>query len=243
VATAKARSNIRHYLKNLQREEALVLGRRMLNKALLDAGTQLDDICGSTLDALIRNYGARDFDQILVDLGLGKRLAALVARQLIPAGRPGHEGLGGPTTRLPLAIKGTEGMVVTFAKCCRPLPGDLISGLLTAGKGIVVHRSSCRNVRDKDWDRLLSVVWSEELDREFLAEIRLDADNKRGVLATVASRIAGSDSNISNVTLDEREGTVTTMTFVLSVRDRTHLARVMRRLRNTSQVLRIARIG
>jgi len=243
VATAKARSSIHHYLKNLQREEAQVLGRRMLDKALLDVGCHFDDIPERRLGAIVKEYGAEDFDQVLVDLGLGKRLAALVARQLMPVADVTTEGGDGLPSGVPLAIRGTEGMVVTFAKCCRPLPGDVICGLLTSGKGIVVHRTACRNVRHKDSDRLISVVWSEQLDREFLAEIRLDADNRRGVLATVASSIAGSNSNISNVTLDEREGTVTTMTFVLSVRDRTHLARVMRRLRNIPQVLRISRVG
>jgi GTP pyrophosphokinase/guanosine-3',5'-bis(diphosphate) 3'-pyrophosphohydrolase len=134
-------------------------------------------------------------------------------------------------------------MVVNFGKCCRPLPGDSIIGLLTSGKGIVVHRSTCRNVRDKAAERLLGVIWSDDIDAEFPAEVRLDANNQRGVLATVAATISEADSNISNVSLDEREGNVTTMTFVLTTRSRVHLARILRRLRSIPQVLRIARTG
>jgi len=143
----------------------------------------------------------------------------------------------------PLVIRGTEGMVVNFGKCCRPLPGDSIIGLLTSGKGIVVHRSACRNVRDKAAERLLGVIWSDDINAEFPAEVRLDANNQRGVLATVAATISEADSNISNVSLDEREGNVTTMTFVLTTRSRVHLARILRRLRSIPQVLRIARTG
>ncbi len=243
VVTAKARSNIHHYLKHLQREEALELGRRMLDKALLEYDTSLRDIGEDRVKVLVDSHGVENLDRVLVDLGLGKRLAALVARQLMapPAGSAEtapEKGQGEP-----LIIRGTEGMVVNFGKCCRPLPGDSIIGLLTSGKGIVVHRSTCRNVRDKAAERLLGVIWSDDIDAEFPAEVRLDANNQRGVLATVAATISEADSNISNVSLDEREGNVTTMTFVLTTRSRVHLARILRRLRSIPQVLRIARTG
>jgi len=242
VATAKARSNIHHYLKNLQHEEALELGRRMLDKALLDYDTSLREVGEERIGQLVTGYGADDLDRVLVDLGLGKRLAPLVARQLVTPAEAGHEAPeAGPGQ--PLIIRGTEGMVVNFGKCCRPLPGDAIIGLLTSGKGIVVHRSHCRNVRDKESERWLGVVWSDDIETEFPAEIRLDVNNQRGVLATVAATIAEADSNISHVSVDEREGNVTTMVFVVTARGRVHLARILRRLRNIPQVLRISRPG
>jgi (p)ppGpp synthase/HD superfamily hydrolase len=242
VVTAKARSNIHHYLKHLQHEEALDLGRRMLDKALLDYDTNLREVSEERIGELVTGYGAEDLDRVLVDLGLGKRLAPLVARQLVTPTEAGQEAPeAGPGQ--PLIIRGTEGMVVNFGKCCRPLPGDAIIGLLTSGKGIVVHRSTCRNVRDKEAERWLGVVWAEDIDSEFPAEIRLDVNNQRGVLATVAATISEADSNISHVSLDEREGNVTTMAFVLTARGRVHLARILRRLRNIPQVLRISRPG
>jgi GTP pyrophosphokinase/guanosine-3',5'-bis(diphosphate) 3'-pyrophosphohydrolase len=247
VATAKARSSIHHFLKKLQHEDAVVLGRRMLDKALLDFGATLKDIPPGRIAQLVVSLAASDFDQVLVDLGLGKRLAPLVARRLLPSEDHERESTtteGSPhTNSQPLAIKGTEGTVVNFARCCRPIPGDLVVGQLTSGKGIVVHRTICKNLRDKSADRLLDVVWADGVDQDFQAEIRLETNNQRGVLATVAASIADSDSNISNVSLDEREGNVTSMSFVVGVRSRVHLARVMRRLRSLPQVLRITRIN
>jgi len=245
VATAKARSNIHHYLKKLQHEDAVVLGRRMLDKALLDFGANLKDVSEARVSELVTSLGAESFDQILVDLGLGKRLAPLLARRLLPTGE-NESSLREPVANSdsrPLAIKGTEGTVVSFARCCRPIPGDAIMGQLTSGKGIVMHRTTCKNLRDKIADRLLDVVWADGVDQEFQAEIRLEAKNQRGVLATVAASIADSNSNISNVSLDEREGNITTMSFVVGVSNRNHLARVMRRLRSLPQVLRISRVG
>jgi GTP pyrophosphokinase/guanosine-3',5'-bis(diphosphate) 3'-pyrophosphohydrolase len=243
VVTAKARTSIRHYLKNLQHAEALSLGRRLLDKALIELGTQIKELPQQCIDRLLENYGIGDFEQVLMDLGLGKRLAALVARQLVPAADSAVPQADPKQGRNPLAIRGTEGMVVSFAKCCRPIPGDTILGLLTSGKGIVVHRSSCHNVRGKETSELLEVVWADQVDSDFAAAVRLEADNRRGVLATIASSIAESDSNISSLSIEEREGNVTVMNFVLSIRDRVHLARVMRRLRNIPQVLRITRTG
>ncbi len=178
-------------------------------------------------------------DQVLTDLGLGKRLAPLVARQLSDSEeQPGStSGEGGQS----LIIKGTEGTVVTFGRCCRPIPGDPVVGYLSSGKGIVIHRNTCRNVRDRESEKWMEVGWADKVQTELPVEIRLETNNQKGVLATVAATIAGADSNIENVALDERTGNVTSLTFVISVRDRVHLARVMRRLRSIPQVLKLQR--
>lgn len=245
VATAKARSNIHHYLKKLQHEDAIVLGRRMLDKALLDFGANLQDVPDQRIAEVVADLGAGSFEQVLVDLGLGKRLAPLLARRLIPLadGDPLPKDTSPGGDNRPLAIKGTEGTVVNFARCCRPIPGDAILAQLTSGKGIVVHRTTCKNLRDRNADRVLDVIWADGVDQDFQAEIRLESKNQRGVLATIAATIADNNSNISNVSLDEREGNITTMSFVVGVRNRIHLARVMRRLRCLPQVLRISRVG
>jgi (p)ppGpp synthase/HD superfamily hydrolase len=134
-------------------------------------------------------------------------------------------------------------MVVTFGRCCRPIPGDRILGYLSSGRGIVIHTQSCRNLSEfrKHPDKWIDVQWAEAIDREFPAEIRLEAVNQRGVLATMASEISQLGSNIENVQVDDRDGTSSTLNFVVQVRDRVHLARIMRRLRGMSCVVRVNR--
>ncbi len=239
VVTAKARANIRHYLKNLQQEEALALGKRLLDKSLMALGTQLKEVPEERIRTALPQLRADHMDQVLTDLGLGKRLAPLVARQLSDSEeQPGStSGEGGQS----LIIKGTEGTVVTFGRCCRPIPGDPVVGYLSSGKGIVIHRNTCRNVRDRESEKWMEVGWADKVQTELPVEIRLETNNQKGVLATVAATIAGADSNIENVALDERTGNVTSLTFVISVRDRVHLARVMRRLRSIPQVLKLQR--
>ncbi len=241
VVTAKARTNIRHYLKNLQQEEAMSLGHRLLDKALMELGSQLKDVPAERVAAAMLFLKAVDLDQVLVDVGLGKRLAPLVARQLIGSEEQLRDGEDAGSQ--PLMIRGTEGTVVTFGRCCRPIPGDTIVGYLSAGKGIVIHRDTCRNVRDRDSEKWLEVAWADQLQTELSAEIRLESNNQKGVLATVAATIADADSNIDHISLDERAGNITTMTFVISVKDRVHLARIMRRLRGIPQVHKLQRTG
>ncbi|MBI5461697.1 MAG: bifunctional GTP diphosphokinase/guanosine-3',5'-bis pyrophosphate 3'-pyrophosphohydrolase [Gammaproteobacteria bacterium] len=247
AVTGKARSNIRHYLKNLRREEAVSLGRRLLDKSLLSLGVAAAESSEARLNEtrlgeIAASYGMKTADDLLEDIGLGNRMPMLAARRLLgsdEAGEVSASGGGGA----PLVIKGTEGMVVNFAKCCRPIPGDRIVGFVSAGRGIIIHAENCKNIADfrSRPDKWVDVEWEREVSGEFTAELRVEVANQRGVLATVAAAIADMGSNIENVGIEERDGLNTSIAFTITVHDRKHLARVMRRIRHIPLVLRISR--
>ncbi len=266
VITGKARSNIHHYLKQLKREEALELGKRMLSKALAALSLEIQDIPEEAMNTLFQQLKLETLDDLLEDISLGKRVAALVARQMadITNHREGTSarsrkskksmlsrytpswlktGQAARTTVRPLAIRGTEGSVVAYAKCCRPIPGDSILGFVSVGRGIVIHTRSCKNVREfrNNPERWIDVQWERDVKNTFSVDVRVDTANQRGVLATVASVIAEQGSNIENVSIDERDGLYSSMIFTISVRDRVHLAQIIRRVRAIDSVARIAR--
>jgi GTP diphosphokinase / guanosine-3',5'-bis(diphosphate) 3'-diphosphatase len=245
VVTGKARASIRGYLKNLQHREAEALGRRLLNAELAGQGLDLDRLPEGRLAAYLERAKLPDLPTLLGEVGLGNRLPILVARRLM--GEEVAEGhYGNDQRRLRrLAIKGTEGMVVNYARCCRPIPDDPIAGLFSPGKGIVVHRQGCRNLGDfqQHKDQWLDLEWSSHPTGDFYTEIRVDVGNQRGVLASLAAAIAELGSNIENVQSREKDGHNTSLDFLLSVRDRSHLALIMRRLRQVPQVLGIQRVS
>ncbi len=244
VVTGKARANVRHHLKNLRHDEAISLGRRLLDKALDAFGSSVDVIPPADLQRVLQQIGAAGLDDLLEAIGLGNRMAPLVARALIGAEEEGTgESAGEQHQPRPLYIKGTEGMVVSFAKCCRPIPGDAILGFLSAGRGIVIHTRACKNVADfrKLPEKWIDVEWEPQVQGDFPVDLRVNVVNQRGVLATVAAAVAECEANIDNVTLDERHGEHTTINLTVSVRGRVHLARIMRRVRAIEQVSRITR--
>ncbi|OOZ42310.1 bifunctional GTP diphosphokinase/guanosine-3',5'-bis(diphosphate) 3'-diphosphatase [Solemya pervernicosa gill symbiont] len=245
VFTGKARANIRSYLKNLQLEEAVSLGRRLLGKALTEQSSSLEQLDSETLAEALREMGFEQLDKLLAEIGLGNRMAQLVARRLAPQD---HDDEQAPlqeqnTHHRTLFIKGTEGMVVNFAKCCRPIPGDPIVGFVSTGRGFVIHVAGCKNVADyRDRPEMaIDVQWEQEVEGDFPVEMRVEVSNERGVLATVAAAISEMGSNIDNVAIEERDGLTSTITFLLAVHDRRHLARIMRRIRSIGSVLRIYR--
>ena len=142
-----------------------------------------------------------------------------------------------------LVIAGTEGMVVSYAKCCYPIPGDDVMGYLSAGRGVIIHRNTCGNLINfrKQPEKWINVSWEQDIDRDFSSQIQVDTANKTGVLAEVAATIADSDSNIEQVSVLDRQDDCTILTFVLQVKDRTHLARIMRNVRKMKNVIRVAR--
>lgn len=238
VVTAKARANIRHYLKNLQQEEAVDLGHRMLERALAELKLTMKKIPREQVQLVLSDFGLNSLEELYETIGLGQRLAPLVARRLAP------DHLGDPYhPRGPLTIRGTEGMVVTLARCCHPIPGDRIVGFISAGRGIMVHREDCNNLAEyKDQpDKWVEVQWDDKPGQDFPVEIRVDVENERGVLATLAAAIAELGSNIDQVDVRERDGATSTLNFLFSVHDRKHLARIMRHIRALPPVMRITR--
>ena len=266
VVSAKARSNIRSFLKRLKHDEAVQLGRRLLDKALASFSTNLDDILESRIDKLLEEFKLKSVDDLLEQISLGNRVALLVARQLVESDLPGQKNSHGGRKQTgfkhvlnryvpdwikgsqnddqrPLAIRGTEGTVVSYAKCCRPIPGDSILGFISVGKGIVIHRDSCKNTKEYRArpDKWVDVQWDNDVKSVFPVDVRVDTANRRGVLATVAAAIAELSVNIENVSMEERDGSYSSMKFTLSVRDRKHLASIIRRVRSLDSVVKISR--
>ncbi|HVO44823.1 MAG TPA: bifunctional (p)ppGpp synthetase/guanosine-3',5'-bis(diphosphate) 3'-pyrophosphohydrolase [Steroidobacteraceae bacterium] len=239
VVTAKARSAIRHYLKSLRRTEAIALGQRLLNQALGEFRVSLDDVTPEAQAAALGELGMKDLDELYENIGLGERLAPLVARRLLPA----THAEGGAGTLAPLAIAGTEGLLVTYARCCFPIPGDAIFAFLSAGRGVVIHRENCVNVEDyrKHPEKWLPVTWQASEDRLFSSEIRVYVVNRTGMLAAVAAAIASLETNIDRVAIDEHGSDAVVLTFELKVRDRKHLARIVRVIRRMPDVSRVSR--
>jgi guanosine-3',5'-bis(diphosphate) 3'-pyrophosphohydrolase len=238
LVTAKARAAIRQYLKNLKRGEAVELGRRLLSLALEELSLNLKKIPAADLDAVVKELNLKDADELYEKIGLGERLAALVARHLQPA----REGTSS-TNSGPLMIAGTEGLLVTYARCCFPIPNDPIMAYLSAGRGVMIHRQNCGNLAEyrKQPEKWLSVAWEATEGRMFASEIQLEINNRVGVLAAVASAIAGTETNIDQVSLEERDLNSSSLRFQLQVRDRKHLARVMRTIRRMPDVQRVFR--
>jgi GTP diphosphokinase / guanosine-3',5'-bis(diphosphate) 3'-diphosphatase len=254
VVTAKARSAIRHYLKTLRRGEAVELGRRLLVQALAEFGLKLDAVDPEALRSALVEFALRDTEELFEKVGLGERLAPLVARRLLPADQkpipeaaapePGAPGeYVAPVRHAPLAIAGTEGLLVSYAHCCYPLPNDPILAFMSTGRGIVIHRETCSNVADyrKHPEKWLPVSWQHKPGRLFLSEIRIETVNRMGVLAAVSAAIAGTQTNVIHVTIEQRDAETSVQVFVLEVADRRHLARVMRVVRHMPDVLRTVR--
>jgi RelA/SpoT family (p)ppGpp synthetase len=237
VATAKARSAIRHYLKSLRRSEAVELGRQLLNAALADFSLAVDKVDSKVMEGALKEFGLKDRDELLGQIGLGERLAPLVARRLLPADT---EGAG---RAAPLTVAGTEGLLVTYARCCRPIPNDPIIAFLSSGRGIVIHRETCSNVEDyhKHPDKWQPVAWKEGLIRYFSSEVRIEAANKVGMLASISAAVASTGTNIGHATVEQRDGDVSLITLEVEVKDRKHLARIVRTIRRMPEVLRVTR--
>jgi len=248
LVTGKARANVRAYLKNLQRREAKDLGQRLLDTELEGFGLDWQHLPQERLQAYLDTANLTSAAQLLADIGLGNRMPALVARRLaadsgdeaIEKARPEQEA--GRPNRFP--IKGTEGMIVNFPRCCRPIPGDDIVGLFNPGKGITVHRRGCRDLGDfqSQGDKWLDVEWAAEPGVDFSTGIQVEVSNRRGTLATVATAIADMGSNIENVRSSEKDGTSAALEFLLTVHGRQHLAEIIRHLRAIPQVMRISRV-
>jgi GTP pyrophosphokinase len=240
VATSKARSQIRHFLKTMQSGESAKLGERLLNQALQSLGVKPQDMDEAHWNKLLRDTGVKTRQDMLADIGLGRRLNVVVARQLASIGETAaNEMAPNPV----ITIQGTEGMAVQFAPCCRPIPGDPIVGVIKSGQGLLVHTHDCPTLRRgrSSGEQWLDVAWDKNINRPFDVNIKLLVADRRGVLAKVSAAIAEADANIENINFTH-EGEYSGLHFTLEVSNRQHLANIMRGLRAIPEVVRIIRV-
>ena len=239
VTTAKARSAIRQYLRTLKKGEAAELGGRMLNQALEEFKLTLKTLPAGRLDEVARTLALKDGSELLEKIGLGERLARLIARRLLPP----EDDRPDASEQQPLAIAGTEGLVVSYARCCFPIPFDAIVAYLSSGRGVVIHRENCANVAafGKQPDKWIPAVWQKDQQRIFTAGLIVEVANRMGILAEVATQIAAEQSNISHVNVDSSQGDQSTILFEVQVRDRAHLARLIRTIRSMPDVMKVER--
>ena len=242
VRTGKARANIRHFLKTMQYEESAALGERLLEQALKGNGVAIADIDDASWERVIRETVGRTKRELLADIGLGKQLPAVVARRLVMRA----ESDAKPASKAAsVVIRGTEGMAVQLATCCRPIPGDGIVGSMKKGQGLVVHNADCRVIersRKNEPEQWIDVEWGPATSRLYQAAVNVMVANQRGVLAKVASEIAEAGANIDAISMEEDRAFYTNMHFVLEVSNRGHLARVMRALRRLPDVKKLGRV-
>jgi GTP pyrophosphokinase len=239
AVTAKARAAIRQYLKGLKRSEAVDLGKRLLNQALEEFSLNLRKVPAESVDAVVRDLGLRNEEELYEKIGLGERVAPFIARRLLPEDTEATpDAPAGP-----LAIAGTEGLLVTYARCCFPIPNDPILANLSTGRGVVIHREACANLATfrKQPEKWIPVTWRPASGQLFRVEIKAEVANRMGVLAQVAAAISGTQTNIDRVTLVERDSDCSLLTFELLVQDRRHLARVIRAVRAMPEVMKVSR--
>ncbi len=246
VRTGKARAQIRHFLKGAQQEESVALGERLLNQALRPHGLTLGQISTFAWERFLRDRSMRSKKEVFADIGLGRRLPVIVARRVAQAQdlESGRPNVIKPKPAGAILIRGSEGIAVQLARCCQPIPGDPIIGMIRKGQGLEVHLHDCAVVAKlrSDRGRWVDVEWETGEDRLFDVTIRVLTRNTRGVLAKVASAISEEDCNIQNVSMDNEQGIYTAINLVLQVRDRMHLAKVMRGVRRVPEVVRIGRL-
>lgn len=246
VITSKARAKIRHFLKDQQSDESRDLGLRLLEKSLSGLGKKYAELPADAVANLLKELAMDSADTLLENIGMGNQVPQIIARRLVPdvdvvtsstLKRTAHNGI---------AIRGTEGLVVSYARCCRPLPGDDIMGHLSAGRGVVIHRHKCRNMATEmrsNPDKCVPLRWAEKVDREFICQLRIALVNRRGMLAEIAREATESEASIDNVQIEEKGSHHGVMQLGLVVRDRIHLARVIKRIRVLPGVDKVTRVS
>jgi guanosine-3',5'-bis(diphosphate) 3'-pyrophosphohydrolase len=244
VVTSKARTSIRHYLKRIEHEDAVNLGHRMLDRALELLETSLDNVSAAQLQQFLSDNRYPRLEVLLADIALGNRMPDQIARAL----QPNQSSLLETDTPIvrqeEILINGSERGVLTFSTCCYPIPGDDIMGYLTAGKGVVVHRLDCPNIIDyrKHPERWVPIAWDRRVEGDFRVELRFETENKPGALAKIAAAVAECNSNIDSVNYKERDARISVMVFCIEVKDRKHLAEIIRRIRRLNVVYSVERL-
>lgn len=244
VVTAKARSKIKHYLKKQQREESMELGKRLVEKALHSYGLQLDEISESDFETIVNHSHLESINHLFEEVGIGNRPALLVARQIAKSSDEiSHHENTTEHIHHPLNIKGTEGLIIAYGKCCHPIPGDHIAGLIKSGHGIEVHMVNCSAVAryHNQPEKYVHLSWEDNIEGDFSVEIKVDMINRRGCLAALTLAIAEAESNIENIRAHESDRHHFHVDVTMAVRDRSHLARILRKLRKRKDVIRVLR--
>lgn len=239
VVTSRARTKIRQVLKTMRREESIALGRRLLNHALGDSS--LKDIDKADITHILGELKLESLDDLLAAIGLGELMSIVIARRLL--GDVPQEQNSNQDNARKLPIRGAEGILLTYAKCCHPVPGDHIIAHVSPGRGLVVHRETCPNIRgyQKEPERYMSVQWSDDFDQEFISELKIDMQNQQGALADLTNVVAGTGSNIHGISTEEKDGRLYTVSLLLTTKDRVHLASIMKRIRVMPAVLKVRR--
>lgn len=246
AVTGKAQSNIRHWLRNQQRSESQILGRRLIEAVIGAHHKQFDDFTANQIASLLKILEIDTLELVFEEVGLGRLMAQIVAKHLLYIESQKSSLLTeveDSSKSHSIAIKGTEGLMVTYGKCCYPLPGDLIVGFLSQGQGLIIHRENCPKITKykKNLNHLIYAQWQDNVEGEFDVEIWIYVVNERGVLAQLASTISESNANIITLSVDEGDKQFNTIRFIISVRNRAHLARILRRLRRLPTVNRLER--
>jgi GTP diphosphokinase / guanosine-3',5'-bis(diphosphate) 3'-diphosphatase len=241
VITAKARSAIRHFLKNQQHEESVELGKRLLDRALQSFGSSYKQIRKSQIKKLLSETAAPNFETILQQIGLGSRVAYAVANILIPEKK--RSKLENSGTNSPILIDSAEGLIISYARCCHPIPGDHIMGHISPGRGLVVHQETCHNLNDirDSAEKCIPLNWSETVDGEFPCDLKVEVASERGIIAILASRITEQNASIDQIRVNERDVYTNVVAITVRVKNRVHLANIMRRIRTLKPVQKVYR--
>jgi len=246
VVSSKARTGIRQALKVQQESQSIAFGRQLLNRSLASANKSINDLDFRRLRRVFKEFGVKRLDEVLAAIGSGTLMSYVVAQRLLAADDPDFQGVpvesGGP-----VAVRGGEGLVINYGRCCGPVPGDAIVGHMTPGKGFVVHIETCPNmteIRRRRGDKeIIPAHWATAKNSEFLTTLRIEVNRKKGIIAELAATIAGTDAGVENIHVEERNAELTSVIVRLSVHDRKHLAYVIRRLRTITSVLTINRVS
>jgi guanosine-3',5'-bis(diphosphate) 3'-pyrophosphohydrolase len=244
VVTGKARSKIKHYLKKQQREESVDLGKRLVEKALQGYGLHLDSSAEPALQFIAKQSRLESVSHLFEEVGIGNRPALLLAKQIAKTlgDTIKHDELKVQTSH-PLMIKGTEGLVISYAKCCCPIPGDHIAGIIKTGQGIEVHIANCPNLERYHHlpDKYVPLMWEEKTEGDFPVELSINLVNQRGSLAALTITIAEAESNIETIRSQQSDQNQFDVEVTISVRNRSHLAKILRKLRQRKDVIRVVR--
>jgi GTP pyrophosphokinase/guanosine-3',5'-bis(diphosphate) 3'-pyrophosphohydrolase len=238
VVTSKARLQIRTFLRSQEQTESLALGRRLLSHAL--GTTKLEDIEKSKLDQVVQDSGNETIEELLINIGLGNALSIGIAKRLKDEFTEETE-LQPSSTKTKMPIKGTEGMMVSYGKCCRPIPGDTILAYLSPGKGLMVHQVGCRNNKGHEQGSLFPVKWDTDIDRDFIAKLRVEILNHKGALASLTNVVARGGSNVHSLNSGEKDSGLYVIDMELTCRDRVHLAGLIRKIKVMKDVQRVVR--